>query len=60
MEGFRTGLLKAYLRAFTSDRGQGFVEYLMIMGLVALGLAAALIAFQGQLSNALSTVGVSL
>ena len=41
-------------------KGQGFVEYLMIMALVGLGLTAALVAFRGQLSTALSTVGVGL
>ncbi len=41
-------------------RGQGFVEYAMIMALIGLGLTAALFAFRDQLSSALSTVGAGL
>jgi Flp pilus assembly pilin Flp len=55
-------LFLAYLRAVLGENsdGQGFVEYLMIIGLIALGLAAALVAFQGQISTALSTVGAGV
>jgi Flp pilus assembly pilin Flp len=51
------GLASRYLRIVEDQRGQGFVEYLMIIGLVGLGLALALVAFQNQISNALSTFG---
>lgn len=50
------GLPQLHRRA----QGQGFVEYLLIIGLVGLGLTAALIAFRGQLGDALSTVGAGL
>jgi hypothetical protein len=57
MSRLKMTLLSTYVRARESNKGQGFVEYLMIIGLVALGLSAALIAFRGQISTALSTVG---
>ena len=60
MEQLKTRLLSAYLRTREGAQGQGFVEYLMIIGLVALGLSAALIAFRGQISTALSTVGAGV
>jgi hypothetical protein len=60
MNHLKTNLLSAYVRVREGQTGQGFVEYLMIIGLVALGLSAALIAFRGQISNALSTVGVGV
>jgi Flp pilus assembly pilin Flp len=60
MNQLNSRFLSAYLRAREGRKGQGFVEYLMIIGLVALGLAAALIAFQGQISTALSTVGAGV
>jgi Flp pilus assembly pilin Flp len=60
MNRLNSRLLSTYLRARESEKGQGFVEYLMIIGLVALGLSAALIAFRGQISTALSTVGAGV
>lgn len=54
------GFIKAQLRVRAVSEGQGFVEYLLIIGLVALGLSAALIAFRTQLGNALSTVGTGV
>ena len=47
-------------RLFVNNSGQGFTEYLMILALIALGLTAALVAFEGQLSTALSAVGAGL
>ena len=60
MNTLKMSLLKAYVRARDNNQGQGFVEYLFIIGLVALGLSAALIAFRGQISTALSTVGAGV
>ncbi len=60
MERLKTRLLSAYLRTREGAQGQGFVEYLMIVGLVAIGMTAALIAFRNQISTALSTVGVGV
>ncbi len=60
MEWLKTRLLSAYLRTREGAHGQGFVEYLMIVGLVAIGMTAALIAFRNQISTALSTVGVGV
>ena len=60
MDQLKSRLLSAYVRAREGQKGQGFVEYMMIIGLVALGLAAALIAFRNQLSNALSSVGAGV
>jgi Flp pilus assembly pilin Flp len=37
-----------------------FVENTMIMGLVGIAIAAGLIAFAGQISSALSSIGTSL
>jgi Flp pilus assembly pilin Flp len=47
-------------KVLLKSSGQGFVEYLMILALIGLGLTAALVAFEGQLSTALSTVGAGL
>ena len=60
MEKFKTRLLSAYLRTREGAEGQGFVEYIMIIGLVALGLVLALVTFRGQISNALSAVGAGV
>jgi Flp pilus assembly pilin Flp len=60
MDRLKTRLLSAYVRTRENSHGQGFVEYLMIIGLIALGLSAALIAFRGQISTALSTVGAGV
>lgn len=56
MYRLKKALMKFHLGRRKND-GQGFIEYLMIIALVGLGLAAALVLFQGQLSTALSTVG---
>ncbi len=37
-----------------------FVENTMIMGLVGIAIAAGLIAFAGQISSALSSIGASV
>ena len=54
---------KGIFRTFTSrwaNRGQGYVEYILIIGLVGLVTTAALIAFQGQIATALNSIGTSL
>jgi len=43
-----------------SNAGQGFIEYIMITGLIGIALVAALVAFQGQISTALNTVGIGV
>ena len=60
MEKFKTRLLSAYLRVREGAEGQTFVEYIVIIGIVALGMAAALTAFRGQLSTALNAVGAGV
>jgi Flp pilus assembly pilin Flp len=53
-------MIPKFLRRKNTESGQGFVEYIMLIGLVAVGLTLALIAFQGQISTALSTVGIGV
>jgi hypothetical protein len=60
MERLSNGILKAVVRIRESEKAQGFVEYIMIVGLVGIGLSLALIAFRGQISTALSTVGAGV
>ena len=60
MERFRNRVLKAFVRVRESEQAQGFVEYLMITGLVGIALTAALVAFRGQISTALNTVGAGV
>jgi len=60
MERFSNGIVKAFVRVRESEKGQGFVEYIMIIGLVGIALTLALGNFKGQLSTALSTVGAGV
>ncbi len=60
MEVLWNRALKMVVRIRENRRGQGFVEYLLITGLVGLGLTAALIAFRNQISDALSTLGAGV
>jgi Flp pilus assembly pilin Flp len=60
MERLKNRVLRSYVRIREGSEGQGFVEYLMIVGLVGIALTAALIAFRGQISNALSSVGTGV
>ena len=60
MESVKLRMMESCVRFLNRREGQGFVEYLFIIGLVGLGLTAALIAFRGQLSTALSTVGAGV
>ena len=57
MKRLSNGLLKTFVAIRESEQAQGFVEYIMIVGLVGLGLVAALVAFRGQISTALNTIG---
>jgi len=49
-----------FLRNRNSHAGQGYVEYLMIVGLIGIALVGALVLFQGQISGALNTVGIGV
>jgi len=60
MEKFSERVLKAFVRIRESQQAQGFVEYLMITGLIGIALTAALVAFRGQISTALNTVGTGV
>ena len=60
MERLSNGIVKAFVRIRESEKAQGFVEYLMITGLVGIALTAALVAFRGQISTALNTVGTGV
>ena len=60
MERLKDRVLRSYVRVRENQEGQGFVEYIMIVGLVGIALTAALIAFRGQISSALSTVGAGV
>lgn len=60
MEKLRNRTLKAFVAIRERQEAQGFVEYIMIIGLVGLGLGAALIAFRGQISTALNAVGTGV
>lgn len=60
MEKLSNRILKAFVQIRESQEAQGFVEYLMITGLVGIALTAALVAFRGQISSALNTVGAGV
>lgn len=60
METLKSRVVEMFVRVRESQTGQGFVEYLMITGLVGIALTAALIAFRGQISTALNTVGAGV
>jgi hypothetical protein len=60
VKALKNRVLKWYVNIREASEGQGFVEYLMIVGLVGIGLTVALIAFRGQISTALSTVGAGV
>ena len=60
MEALKDRVLRSYVRVRENQEGQGFVEYIMIVGLVGIALVAALIAFRDQISSALSTVGAGV
>ncbi len=49
--------LRLLVSARNRCHGQGFVEYIMIVGLVGITLGAALVAFRNQISDALNSVG---
>lgn len=52
--------LTFFIKIRENRDGQGFVEYLMITGLVGIALTAALLAFRDQISTALNTVGTGV
>ena len=60
MKRFSNHLLKAFVRIRESESAQGFVEYLMITGLVGIALTVALTSFKDQISTALSQVGTGV
>jgi len=60
MEALSNRVLKGFVRIRESHKGQGFVEYIMIIGLVGIALTLALGTFKGQISSALSTVGAGV
>ncbi len=60
MEVLWNRVLETMVRVRENHDGQGFVEYVLIIGLVGIALTAALIAFRGQISNALSTLGAGV
>jgi Flp pilus assembly pilin Flp len=60
MEVLWNRVLQTVVRVRENRDGQGFVEYILIVGLVGIGLTAALIAFRGQISDALSSLGVGI
>lgn len=60
MKRLSNGLLKTFVAIRESEQAQGFVEYIMIVGLVGLGLVAALVAFRGQISTALNAIGTGV
>jgi pilus assembly protein Flp/PilA len=54
-------MLSTYFESLRSDeRGQGLVEYALIIALVSVVLVGALIALQGNIQGAFDTIGLSL
>lgn len=52
-------LLNTYVKLrnkLRSKKGQGFVEYIILIVLVALGLMVTLIAFRGQIADAFTRI----
>ena len=60
MERLSNRILKAFVGIRESEQAQGFVEYIMIIGLVGIALTAALGLFRNQISSALNTVGTGV
>ncbi|GEM_PF-5395768 len=53
------GVAKTFLRLQWAE-SRRFVECTIIMGLVGIAIAAGVIAFAGQISSALSSIGASI
>jgi pilus assembly protein Flp/PilA len=48
------------VRSWTAQRGQGLVEYALMLALIAIVAIAALVFLGGQLSGILSEIGQSV
>ena len=60
METIKSWVLGRFVQVREASQGQGYVEYILIIGLVGLVTTTALIAFQGQIATALSNIGTKL
>jgi Flp pilus assembly pilin Flp len=52
--------LSSRRRFLNEEDGQDMIEYGLVISLVVVGGAAAYVAFQGEISNALNTLGSSI
>lgn len=48
------------VRFFRDDRGQGLVEYALIIAVIAIAVIVAMIFLRGQLQNIFSNIGNNL
>jgi Flp pilus assembly pilin Flp len=60
MANLKNRALRSYVNLREASRGQGYVEYILIIAFVGLAVTAALTAFSGKISDALSAIGGSL
>jgi len=47
--------MRNFLKRRINRRGQGMTEYIIIVGLIAVGIITAVTAFKGQLNTAFTT-----
>jgi Flp pilus assembly pilin Flp len=57
METLKTAFMKYCMRICGSGRGQGYVEYILIIALVCLAVTAALTGFAGKVSDGFAFIG---
>jgi Flp pilus assembly pilin Flp len=60
MEALSGRILEFSVRARQAGKGQGYVEYILIIAFVGLAVIGALKLFSGQISEALNTIGTGL
>ena len=61
METKRTKHISRRFRRFArANEAVSAIEYAILVGVIAVGMAAALAAFETQISNALGTIGTSV
>ena len=61
METKRTKHISRRFRRFArANEAVSALEYAILVGVIAVGMAAALAAFETQISNALTTIGASV
>ena len=56
MKTLKTRAIEAYVRLWKANEGQGYVEYIFIIGLVAVAAAVGLAALGTNINGAFSTL----